>query len=197
FRPTDIKLGPDGALYVADFYNKIIGHYEVDLKHPQRDKDRGRVWRIVWKGEGAKPPAMPFKDLTTEPIEKVHRAVGSRNLTVRLLATLQMQRREDEFVRYRSKQLESGAFRYSFEDNAFGIAHTAWFGRHSDGQSPAGNLGYNLSAARTNPNPNMASAPALEVHLMRRAASFKTWEPTEPGDVPLRGEVLRLLLTKE
>ena len=36
FRPTDIKLGPDGALYVADFYNKIIGHYEVDLRHPGR-----------------------------------------------------------------------------------------------------------------------------------------------------------------
>ena len=29
FRPVDIKLGPDGALYVADFYNQIIGHYEV------------------------------------------------------------------------------------------------------------------------------------------------------------------------
>ncbi len=50
FRPTDIKLGPDGALYVTDFYNKIIGHYEVDLKHPQRDKTHGRVWRIVYEG---------------------------------------------------------------------------------------------------------------------------------------------------
>src|SRR5262249_25335460 len=29
FRPVDLKLGPDGALYVADFYNCIIGHYEV------------------------------------------------------------------------------------------------------------------------------------------------------------------------
>ncbi|CAN5518187.1 hypothetical protein BH11PLA2_BH11PLA2_20020 [soil metagenome] len=50
FRPVDIKLGPDGALYVSDFYNRIIGHYEVDLKHPGRDKDRGRIWRIVKKG---------------------------------------------------------------------------------------------------------------------------------------------------
>ncbi|MFO0849342.1 MAG: PVC-type heme-binding CxxCH protein [Gemmataceae bacterium] len=65
FRPTDIKLGPDGALYVADFYNKIIGHYEVDLKHPGRDKDRGRVWRIVYKGDGgggkADKPAVPYQ----------------------------------------------------------------------------------------------------------------------------------------
>jgi len=51
FRPVDFKYGPEGALYVADFYNKIVGHYEVDLKHPGRDKDRGRIWRIVWTGE--------------------------------------------------------------------------------------------------------------------------------------------------
>jgi len=52
FRPVDLTLGPDGALYVADFYNCIIGHYEVDLKHPRRDRDRGRIWRVVWKGAG-------------------------------------------------------------------------------------------------------------------------------------------------
>ena len=42
FRPVDIELGPDGALYVADFYNRIIGHYEVPLTHPGRDRERGR-----------------------------------------------------------------------------------------------------------------------------------------------------------
>ncbi len=47
FRPVDIKLGPDGALYVADFYNRIIGHYEVPLDHPGRDRQRGRIWRIT------------------------------------------------------------------------------------------------------------------------------------------------------
>ena len=51
FRPVDIKTGPDGAIYVSDFYNKIIGHYEVDLKHPGRDRDRGRLWRIAYTGK--------------------------------------------------------------------------------------------------------------------------------------------------
>ena len=48
FRPVDVKLGPDGALYIADFYNRIIGHYEVPLDHPGRDRERGRIWRITY-----------------------------------------------------------------------------------------------------------------------------------------------------
>jgi putative heme-binding domain-containing protein len=47
FRPVDLTLGPDNALYIADFYNRIIGHYEVPLDHPGRDRERGRIWRIV------------------------------------------------------------------------------------------------------------------------------------------------------
>jgi len=55
FRPVDLAHGPDGGLYIADFYNCIIGHYEVDLKHPRRDRERGRIWRVVWKDAGGEP----------------------------------------------------------------------------------------------------------------------------------------------
>jgi putative membrane-bound dehydrogenase-like protein len=89
FRPVDIKLGPDGALYVSDFYNKIIGHYEVDLRDPRRDKDRGRVWRIVWKGKDGMAPApkIPYTDLTTEKLDDVGKLIANPNMTVRLQAT--------------------------------------------------------------------------------------------------------------
>ena len=60
FRPTDLKRGPDGAIYVADFYNKTVAHYEVPLDHPARDKDRGRIWRVVPTGKPAAPVATPF-----------------------------------------------------------------------------------------------------------------------------------------
>lgn len=55
FRPVDLQLGPDSALYIADFYNRIIGHYEVPLDHPGRDRERGRIWRVVTKGASNHP----------------------------------------------------------------------------------------------------------------------------------------------
>ena len=49
FRPIDVKTGPDGAVYIADWYNPIIQHGEVDFRDPRRDHTRGRIWRVTAK----------------------------------------------------------------------------------------------------------------------------------------------------
>jgi len=49
FRPVDVKLGPDGALYIADWSNPIIQHGEVDFRDPRRDHENGRIWRVTAK----------------------------------------------------------------------------------------------------------------------------------------------------
>ncbi|WP_298859375.1 PVC-type heme-binding CxxCH protein, partial [uncultured Gimesia sp.] len=82
FRPVDIQLGPDGALYIADFYNKIIGHYEVPLDHPGRDRFRGRIWRIVRKGKDHK-----HVDYSKLRLPELIELLGSPNLTRRMLIT--------------------------------------------------------------------------------------------------------------
>lgn len=51
FRPVDVRFGPDGALYIADWYNPIIGHYQASFRHPNRDKGHGRIWRMTVKGK--------------------------------------------------------------------------------------------------------------------------------------------------
>ncbi|MEN8694011.1 MAG: HEAT repeat domain-containing protein [Akkermansiaceae bacterium] len=46
FRPVNMEFGPDGCLYIADWYNKIVSHNEVPRTDPSRDKTHGRIWRI-------------------------------------------------------------------------------------------------------------------------------------------------------
>lgn len=49
FRPVDTKMGPDGAIYIADWYNPIIQHGEVAFRDPRRDHEHGRIWRVTAK----------------------------------------------------------------------------------------------------------------------------------------------------
>ncbi|HXG49390.1 MAG TPA: PVC-type heme-binding CxxCH protein, partial [Methylomirabilota bacterium] len=57
FRPVALRTGPDGCLYIVDWYNKIISHNEVPRNHPERDKKRGRIWRV--KHKNVKPFDVP------------------------------------------------------------------------------------------------------------------------------------------
>src|SRR6266404_2551548 len=54
FRPVAIQFGPDGCLYIVDWYNKIISHNEVPRNHPERDKTRGRIWRVRHESQPAR-----------------------------------------------------------------------------------------------------------------------------------------------
>ncbi|MDE0905055.1 MAG: DUF1080 domain-containing protein [Planctomycetota bacterium] len=56
FRPVAIHFGPDGCLYVVDWYNPIISHNEVSRDHPDRDKTNSRVWRIRHESQERTPP---------------------------------------------------------------------------------------------------------------------------------------------
>jgi putative heme-binding domain-containing protein len=67
FRPIDVKQGPDGAIYVADWYNPIIQHGEVDFRDPRRDHTRGRIWRITAKGR----PLVARPDLVKAPVPQL------------------------------------------------------------------------------------------------------------------------------
>ncbi|MCA9034945.1 MAG: c-type cytochrome [Planctomycetaceae bacterium] len=86
FRPVDMIAGPDGSLYVADFYNRIIGHYEVDLYHPGRDRHRGRIWKISYVGDGSTGEVQSTDVTRLSPSVLVERLATANYQTARMIA---------------------------------------------------------------------------------------------------------------
>ncbi len=55
FRPVDIKIGPEGAIYLCDWYDRQLNH--VHSQEGNFDAANGRIYRL--KAKGAKP-GRPF-----------------------------------------------------------------------------------------------------------------------------------------
>ncbi|MEM8680286.1 MAG: PVC-type heme-binding CxxCH protein, partial [Planctomycetota bacterium] len=58
FRPSDLEIGGDGALYIADWHNALIGHMQHNMRDPNRDATHGRIYRMTHKG---RPLVKPVK----------------------------------------------------------------------------------------------------------------------------------------
>lgn len=48
FRPVDLQFGPDGALYLIDWFNPLVGHMQHSIRDPNRDAQHGRIWRVTY-----------------------------------------------------------------------------------------------------------------------------------------------------
>lgn len=73
FRPIDVKMGPDGAIYIADWYNPIIQHGEVDFRDERRDHTHGRIWRVTAKGR----PLVPRINLEEQSTQQLCELLAS------------------------------------------------------------------------------------------------------------------------
>jgi putative membrane-bound dehydrogenase-like protein len=109
FRPVQVKLGPDGALWIADFYNPIIGHYEFPLTHPARDRTHGRLWRIVWRGLDGSVPVAALPDLAREEPAALAARLADPNLVVRSLVLSELLARADAAIALSGLQAQADA----------------------------------------------------------------------------------------
>ena len=118
FRPVDLKLGPNGSLYVADWYNPIINHGEVDFRDSRRDYKHGRIWRIEVADQ---PPTVPPK-LTDASVEELLELLKLPEQHTRHLARLEISKRRGFAV-----SLGLGAFTRSIPDDNYDLQlETLW-----------------------------------------------------------------------
>jgi putative heme-binding domain-containing protein len=82
FRPIDARMGPDGALYVADWYNPIIQHGEVDFRDERRDREHGRIWRVHFPDR----PLDRLPDFESASTDELVALLESPSLNVRQFA---------------------------------------------------------------------------------------------------------------
>jgi putative heme-binding domain-containing protein len=94
FRPIDLKMGPDGAIYIADLYNPIIQHGEVSFRDPRRDHQHGRIWRITAKGR----PTITPPRIVEASIEELLEALTLPEHWHRLHARMELKSRGTDAV---------------------------------------------------------------------------------------------------
>ncbi len=90
YRPVDIKQGPDGAIYIVDWYSPIIDHGEVDFYHPSRDKVHGRIWRLTSKGR----PLNKISNVKNAKIPELLNMLKSTTMFTRMQANRELVTRD-------------------------------------------------------------------------------------------------------
>lgn len=99
FRPVNARVGPDGALYVADMYHGIIEHVifmvpwlakQIEERGLDKGQDMGRLWRIVAENRPLDRAAPSLSKASPENLVKLldhpngwHRMTAQRLLVER------------------------------------------------------------------------------------------------------------------
>ena len=94
FRPSDLEIGGDGALYISDWHNALIGHMQHNMRDPNRDHIHGRIYRVTYP---ERPLLKPAK-MKGKPIAEVLQYLFARENGTRYRARLELSGRDREEV---------------------------------------------------------------------------------------------------
>jgi len=104
FRPSDIKVGPDGAIWFIDWHNPIIGHLQHAIRDPNRDRTHGRIYRVT---EENLPLLKPVQ-IAGAPIEKLLDILKEPEDRVRYRARIELGGRDSAAVVAAAKKWLAG-----------------------------------------------------------------------------------------
>jgi len=90
FRPVDFEIGDDGAMYVADWANAVIGHMQHNVRDPARDHAHGRIYRITVPGR----PLQEHVEIDGAPIPALLEALESPIDGIRHRARVELSERD-------------------------------------------------------------------------------------------------------
>jgi putative heme-binding domain-containing protein len=94
FRPSDLKVGPDGAIWFIDWHNTIIGHLQHAIRDPNRDRTHGRIYRVTYEGRDLLKPVK----IAGEPVEKLLDVLKEPEDRVRYRARIELGGRKTDEV---------------------------------------------------------------------------------------------------
>ncbi|WP_322284249.1 PVC-type heme-binding CxxCH protein [Prosthecobacter sp.] len=173
FRPIDVRFGPEGALYIADWYDPIIGHYQASFRHPNRDAKHGRIWRVVAKGRASSQFSV----------------LGSQLSNAELLKTLE---RGDRWHQYQAQRELAGRSGTEVVKERAVVSESDLFGEQ-------GTLGYDhtrvawqMHMIHEQPNEQLRIGLHSDDPWRRVLAArcLGQWYPVDDGDYNLRRLVL-------
>jgi putative membrane-bound dehydrogenase-like protein len=160
--PVEAKVGPDGAVWVLDWYNFIVQHnptptperggYQAEngpgnaYQNPLRDKSHGRVWRVVNRNSIVTAPIQLSKDRPKELVA----TLSNDNMFWRLTAQRLLVERNDKDVLPDLLSVVTSS-KSDVADHHAGVIHALWT-MHGLGVFAPGNEAYQvLSDAITHP----------------------------------------------
>ncbi len=113
FRPVSTQTGPDGALWIMDWYDKYPCYQNANADPEGVDRTYGRIWRVVYTGDhpGTKVPSRPAVDMDLSKLttgELVNLLSSDNSWQRRMAQRLLDERRDPEAVPLLRKMLRDG-----------------------------------------------------------------------------------------
>jgi hypothetical protein len=131
FRPVDLQFGPDGALYIVDWFNPLVGHMQHSVRDPNRDKSHGRIWRIRYT---KKPLVEPAK-IAGEPLPALFELLKAYEDRTRFRARRELRERDTQEVMSALDKWIAGLDKTD-ENYQHHLLEALWVHQHHDAVDP-------------------------------------------------------------